>query len=335
MRLLTKLVLAAALATVSTPAFAQKEIKYAAFGPPTTLTNHVITAWIEKVNAASENTIKIVQYQGGSLGNIQSIYKNTKDGVADAAWFLSELIPPNKFVKTSVINLPLVWEDLTVPQMSAVFWRLYERGLLKDEFDEMVPLAMTIIPPSDIRSKTPILKVEDLKGKRIRVSGTIAAEAVKQLGGVPTVIPTSDLYLALQRGAVDAVAVSPMGIQPFKLDEVTDNHLTIGIQASGALIAMNRTVWDALPAPAKKAFEANSGEVLSTDLGKAADRMVEEAFKAVRANPKQKINTLAPAELERWKKTVSPAIDEWKKTTPNGPAVYAALLEEIAKAKKN
>jgi len=47
----------------------------------------------------------------------------------------------------------------------------------------------------------------------------------------------------------------------------------------------------------------------------------------------QKIDTLAPAEEAKWRKTVAPIVDEWVKNTPDGAKVLAAFREEVEKVR--
>ena len=49
-------------------------------------------------------------------------------------------------------------------------------------------------------SKRPLAKPDDFKGLKIRAFSKGSADTIKALGGVPVVMSSSEMYMALQRG---------------------------------------------------------------------------------------------------------------------------------------
>lgn len=83
------------------------------------------------------------------------------------------------------------------------------RDNLREGNIEMLSLGGGVIEPQYIWSaKEPITSLEQLKGRKVRVVGYEASTALKKIGVVPVRIPSSETYLALQRGTVDAVVAN-------------------------------------------------------------------------------------------------------------------------------
>ena len=71
---------------------------------------------------------------------------------------------PGKFPKTSVVELPGLFKS--AEEASLALWRLYESGFLKDEYDEVKPLAIAPMTGNRIHTRTPIGDVSALSGKK-------------------------------------------------------------------------------------------------------------------------------------------------------------------------
>jgi TRAP-type C4-dicarboxylate transport system substrate-binding protein len=83
------------------------------------------------------------------------------------------------------------------------------RDNLREENIEMLSLGGGVIEPQYVWSaKEPITSLEQLKGRKVRVVGYEASTAMEKIGVVPVRIPSSETYLALQRGTVDAVVAN-------------------------------------------------------------------------------------------------------------------------------
>ncbi|MGD8563452.1 MAG: TRAP transporter substrate-binding protein [Desulfarculaceae bacterium] len=98
-----------------------------------------------------------------------------------------------------------------------------------------------------IASKRPIKKVEDLKGLKIRSSGTAQATVWQALGAVPTELSAKEMYTALQRGTIDAVNTGTSRVRRNKIYEVAP-YLTIDPTTPHVsfFFAINNTAWKKL-----------------------------------------------------------------------------------------
>ena len=59
-----------------------------------------------------------------------------------------------------------------------------------------------------------------LKGQKIRAA-SLAAPAVKALGGAPVNMPASEIYTSLQKGVIDGFTLVAVGLQDYKIYEVS------------------------------------------------------------------------------------------------------------------
>lgn len=81
--------------------------------------------------------------------------------------------------------------------------------------------AQTFFCRGDIKS------IEDLQGKKVRVSSSTLSELVQGLGAAPVTMAFGELVPALQRGVIDCVITGTMSGNTAKLYEVSDTMFTL------------------------------------------------------------------------------------------------------------
>lgn len=81
--------------------------------------------------------------------------------------------------------------------------------------------AQTFFCRGDIKS------IDDLQGKKVRVSSSTLSELVQGLGAVPVTLAFGELVPALQRGVIDCVITGTMSGNTAKLYEVADTMYTL------------------------------------------------------------------------------------------------------------
>ncbi len=109
-----------------------------------------------------------------------------------------------------------------------------------------------------IHSTVPINRVADLKGIKIRITGT-NAELAKQFGPSPTVIPPAAAYMALKMGTIDAAHWGGSVLDTQKTKEVI-KYLLVKPVSCGAMLdfEVNMDKWKALPDDLKKIIAENT-----------------------------------------------------------------------------
>jgi TRAP-type C4-dicarboxylate transport system substrate-binding protein len=107
-----------------------------------------------------------------------------------------------------------------------LFYKLFDSEawqIIKKDFEDqgnIKILSMVELGPGGLVSKKPIRKLDDLKGQRIRSYGEYTAIFLQAQGAAPVVMSSGDMYMALQRGTLDAILSSVAAIVDRKLYEV-------------------------------------------------------------------------------------------------------------------
>lgn len=114
----------------------------------------------------------------------------------------------------------------------------------------------------NILAKKPILKVEDLKGVKIRVPETpISLRLFQLMGGNATPVAYAEMYTALQTGVVDAAEGTIADTLGFKFYEPTGHISFTGHQFNVKAIRVNAKWFDSLPADLQKIIIDTGKEV--------------------------------------------------------------------------
>jgi TRAP-type C4-dicarboxylate transport system substrate-binding protein len=324
--------LCAAAAVAASPALAQAPIKlkYASPAPPQSLiTLWGVGPWLEDVVKASDGTIEVQSFLGAVLGNFNQVVDRTLNGVNDIAW---GILGPysDQFPQTDVASLPFV-----APQAKAssiAIWRLYQQGLIKDDWGKFKLLGLFNFPPAAFHSNKPIKSLADFKGLKIGVSVRVISELLEVAGAASVTMQPSDMYQAGQRGVVDGVAIGWPAFYPFKLQEVTKYHLEGSFGGTPSFVIMHKASYEKLPAKARAAFDKLGGETLSAHMGATTDKMDDEGRARVASMSNHTIIKLDPKEEAAWKAKAQPIMDKWAKATPNGAAILSAYQAEYNKA---
>jgi TRAP-type C4-dicarboxylate transport system substrate-binding protein len=325
------LVLAALLAALPFAAQAADPIplRLASTTVPTSKVNvWGLIPWSEDVKQASNGLLDIKLFYNNSIANPENVYSRTVEGVADISF---GIFGPyfDIFPRTMVAGLPFEAQNDT--ESSVALSRLYERGLISEEFSKVKVLSLFTFAPSAINSNKNIKTVEDVKGMKLAASGRIVGEVITALGGVPVTMGPPDFYQAMQRGTVNGIMVGWPAIMSFRLDEVSNHHLETQSGQFPAFVFMNKEAFAKLPQAGQKAIDQLSGPPFYKRMGEVTDRQEAEGRDLTKVKPGQVITKLDAAEEERWKKLTAPVTENWAKTTPNGTAILTAFREEVKK----
>ncbi|MDD9721066.1 TRAP transporter substrate-binding protein [Sulfitobacter sp. PR48] len=324
------------IATVTTFAFgttATAEIlRFSSFEPPVAhVTKNILTPWAEKVNAASEGTLDIQMFPGGTLGrNPAQQLKLVEDGVADIAWVIPGYTP-GRFDQGTIGELPFLVPNGTVG--SEAMWSVYEQGLLTGDYEKFKLIGVMTSFPNAVASTVEVRTPADMKGLNFRAPGPTMLGAINALGAVPVGgITGPGLAEAISRGLIAGTFTQYGAIETFRVGETVSYYLDMPLGATPMLIVMNQAKFDSLPDKAKAAIDQYSGKVFSEEFGKSFDQYVGEARERVLAA--NDITEIEPDEAltQQWKDALSVSTTEWIAGHENGQALYDAFVAAIDKA---
>ena len=297
--------------------------------PPSVAHAEFIAPWAERVTAQSNGRIAVEIYPAMQLGGAPpSLFDQVRDGVVDVVWTLPGYTP-GRFPTVEVFELPFM--AASAEATSQAVQEFYERNLA-EEFADVHVLMLHVHAPGVFHiNGQSVETIEDLDGLKVRAPTRVINSALERLGAVPVGMPVPQVPEALSRGVVDATVIPWEVARPLRVAELVDNHTEIrgerGFYTAVFLFAMNKDVYESMPADLQAVIDANSGLSLAKEIGGVWDaaevpgrQAAEEAGNAFAA--------LSEAEIERWKLATAPVIADWLAETDGRGLDGAALLEE-------
>jgi TRAP-type C4-dicarboxylate transport system substrate-binding protein len=309
------------------------ELRFASPGPAKAALNALaFETWAKEVSDASNGTIHVRIFPGPVLADFNKMYDRITSGAVDIGFGLHASIG-GKFPKTDVASLP--FEQNEPLEGSLALWRVYARGLLADEYRDVKVLGLFTFGQAAMHSIRPIHSPADLVGMKMRSGSKLQSDMELALGIVPLNFNPADAYEALNRGAIQGVAVQWTGFTAFKMQDIAKHHLEAPFGSSTGFVMMNKASYDRLPPEAKAAIDKYSGEPFARAIGTVVRNDDLRAHREVEALPGHDFIVAGADKLAEWKKHIQPAIDNWVRDTPDGIVLLQAFREEIAKIRAN
>jgi len=223
-----------------------------------------------------------------------------------------------------------------------IFYKLYYEvpetaKILSGEFakHDLKFLSMTCESGYVIESKTPITKVDDLKGKKIACIGN-QAKWLTAAGAAVAGMPVGDRPTALQTGVIQAVA-TPFSISfPFKLYEFAPHMFDSEWGAvTGNPISWNMDKFNKLPADIQNIIIETGKEAFLVQIGQQ-----EEWIRGALATAKEAGQIIHPGfsagEKAKWADLLGEPVADWVKGAEGkgvtGADVVVAKYIELCKA---
>ncbi len=228
-------------------------------------------------------------------------------GIADIAMSFQGFTR-GRFPLTEVIDLPLAWKSgrsatQIVNELNAKFQ--------PKEYNDVKVMYLHAHGPGLFHTRNKdVQKLEDMKGLKIRTSGTLAPIAAA-LGAVPVALPMGETYDSIARGVADGTVAPYEGMEQWKLGEVckyTIECFSIAYSAAG-FVAMNKNKWASLPPDIQKIIEELNKEWIPVT-GKVWDD-VDKSGREYTMKRGNKIIILSKEEEARWAKAVQPLMGEY------------------------
>ncbi len=284
------------------------ELSYANFFPPTHIQAKLGDSWAKEIEKRTNGKVKITYHPGSVLLNPKNMYDGVLKGIADMGM---GVFAYNKgiFPAMEAIDLPMGYPDGKVA--TSVINDFYKKFQPK-ELKKAKVMYLHAHGPGLLHSKKAVKKLEDMKGLKVRSTGS-SAKRVTVMGGVPVAMGQRGAYEALQKGVADAT-LSPMEVlKGWKQAEVikyTTECYSVGYTA-GFYVLMNLKKWNSLPGDVRKVFQEVSKEWIAKH-GEAWDSS-DKAGRDFTLSLGNKIISLSAEESARWAKATQPVIDGYVK----------------------
>lgn len=140
--------------------------------------------------------------------------------------------------------------DMTALKRNLASFRPYLEKTLRERYGIEL-LAVYAYPAQVIFCKKSLASLSDLAGRRIRVSGTTAADFVEAFGGVPVMTSLTDILPNLASGNIECAITGTMSGNTIGLHEVTSHIHTMTVTWGLSIFAANGSAWDSLPTDLK------------------------------------------------------------------------------------
>ncbi|MCZ8374080.1 MAG: TRAP transporter substrate-binding protein [Beijerinckiaceae bacterium] len=251
-----------ALFAIGRPASAQATVMRFGHPHPTSDSWQVAALqFAEKVKAKSGGKLEIQVFPNGSLGSDPQMISAVRGGTLDITLtgnpFFTGMAP-----KLNVLDLPFLFSSRA--HAAKVLDGAIGDGLRKDlEGSNLKALATWEVGWRNLtNSRRPIANANDIKGLKIRTTPNPAhVQAFRLLGAVPTPMPFTELFTALETKTVDGQENPVTLILNAKFFEV-QKHLSLTRHAfTSAPLVMNKGKFDALAPDLQKVLTETAIEM--------------------------------------------------------------------------
>jgi TRAP-type C4-dicarboxylate transport system substrate-binding protein len=215
-----------------------------------------IAAFVERLKKHPD-LMKIDFFDSGTLVKADEQISALRAGTIQFMFHTTSYITRN-YPILGLLGLPSLCEDLYEHgerlAMESPLWKLINDVLAKNN-TFMLTAGGGILQPEYIWSgASKIASLADLKGKRIRTVSFEAEEVLKPYGVGGARIPSSELYLAVQRGTVDAILANISTIMGRKIYEQVKYCYKLPMTGFAIAIFFLKDKWDQMPDKVKAAF---------------------------------------------------------------------------------
>lgn len=319
---LTKLLFTAAVAVAlsAANAAAQTEIKLGHVGEPGSLLEITSLEFAKRANSKLGDKGKVVVYGSSQLGGDSELMKKLKLGTVDLAQpstVLSSYVP-----SFGVFEMPYLVKDRD--HMARIRDQIVFPKMIPDA--EKVGYKILGVWENGFRqitnNKHPIVKPADLQGIKLRVpGGTWRVKMFKAYGANPTPLAFSEVFVALQTGAMDAQENPLAQIASARFYEVQKYlSMTGHVYTPSYLVA--GASFKRLSPEVQKVLSETAVEMQPVALKIAAD-LDRELLEKIKKTPSISVNE---ADKNAFIKASKPIYDEFAKDVPGGQELIDKAL---------
>lgn len=163
-----------------------------------------------------------------------------------------------------------------------------------------------------VSSNRPLMKPEDFKGLKFRISGSkIADQYFRLMGSIPQIMAFSEVYQALQTGVVDGCENTASNYLTQKFYEV-QKDITVSYHAHlQYAVVVNSKFWSGLPPDIRAQLEKAMAEATEYT-NQIAHQENEDALAEIKKTGKTTLHYLSDADRKAWQEAMQPTY-KWAK----------------------
>lgn len=318
-KILALALFAAMFSFIPSAAQAAMEFKLSNQFPPMHHVSVGLQVFADKVKEYSNGELIVKIYDSGSLYRDAEIVKAIRSGSVETG-----LVPVNKWSgmipAVDIFDVPFAFPTLE----SLEKFLQGSAGIFDEAFSKYNAKVLFWVDYGYVQffnSKRPLTMPDDFKGLTMRAYSAGDAETLKVLGAAPTIISSSEMYLALQRGTIDGADTGMPAAVSRKVVEVQKYMTLANYSAAEFLVQANLKWWEKLSKEQQEAIGKASADAERFIREKVAD--AENKAKETVAKSGVEIHELTPEQLAAFIKATASIRDTYLK---NGGDLAVKLL---------
>lgn len=210
--------------------------------------------FMEEVTKATNGQVKFEYFPSEQVGKAKDMLSLTQSGVVDIALIVPSYIS-DKLPLSAVVDLPGSFRSSC--EGTLAYWKVARDGwFAKNEFQ---PAGVRVVfayvnPPYELfLSKEGAIRLEDVKGRKIRSVGGALDITLRSLGAVPVRLTAPEIRESLSRGTVDGIVFPVPTVTSYKLEGLIKS-VTVGASLAGTATtySISEARWKKLPESVQK-----------------------------------------------------------------------------------
>ncbi|MFO1047330.1 MAG: TRAP transporter substrate-binding protein [Geminicoccaceae bacterium] len=285
----------------------------------------------EIVAQKSGDKITVKRFPGGTLGGDVQVLSSLQGGTVEMSTMNAGILQ-SVAKDFSLVDLPFLFDSpqeadavMDGPVGAALAAKLPESGLIGLSYWELGFRELT-------NSKHAITKVDEIEGLKIRViQSPIYIDLFNALGANAVPMPFTELYTALETGAIDGQENPAPSILTAKLNEVQKYMTLTNHTYNPQAVMVSAKFWDKLNDEERKLLQDAAAE--ARDYQRTVAR--EQSAKAVEELKSEgmEVSELPPEEFAKFREKAKPVADKY--AAEIDPALWQQLTDQLAQLRKN
>jgi TRAP-type C4-dicarboxylate transport system substrate-binding protein len=287
-----------------------------------------VKPFVDAVNADAKGLVEIEVLFSGALGkSLAQQPQLVLDGVADIAFVIPGLVP-DRFADNAIVEMPGLYRNLR--EATLTYTRLIAANALKG-YDGFHVVGAYGSELASIHTRPPVMSLDSLKGKRIRVNNATEGAVLEKLGMQPVLMQVNAISEAISNGSIDGAAVPPPMLFEFGISRVATYHYALPISPAPLALLMNRGTFDGLPAQARNIIRRYSGEWTAARFIDARAPVESQVMEQLESDPRRKVIIPSQSDLERADEVFKIAADDFVSKSAHNRKLFKAATSEIAR----
>ena len=199
----------------------------------------------DRVREATGGKLDFDIHYGGSLLPAKTTINGMRDGVADVGFVYPSYTPAELPIQAFLNSASFVADDSLA--VSLAYAELnFTNADAQAEWDKfnVVFTGAFSTPVYNMMCNTPVVSLDEAKGKRMRTAGAAFTGLADSLGATAVSVPIGDAYSGMQRGSLDCILADPTNMLSASFNEVVTDITVVPLGVvTGANWVFNKASW--------------------------------------------------------------------------------------------